>query len=384
MDGLAFDLGMVMLEPHSTPADPCHDLQTYDPKKLYDWTRFGHLASDWLNNQVALRRVSTPTCQVDGKIGPDFLLSNRLDVFSKAGLSGPPNIDPHSPLHARNKLSDGAYDRATYAQAADWNHGTDVQKKYFEPFVRKVTCQQSNQLLARQHRALWVPLYYPETMTSALKGAPHTLKEYPFWTTDSGCISTWIRDMYAEVVASPTANVNTSPISEISHGSTGWTVNTNDGAQWNATDTVMSLPMQRCSQLLGVAPHDISNRISISIFLCSIAAEKIRWDSGCHMIVDEDFAIFRITSPERQAGRDSRTLRLVAEASPAVLRQRYPHLDPAAAIREELVSLLQLSDPNDLVIHKGITAQDALALPSHDDIHAANQYRENLQDHAPG
>lgn len=102
------------------------------------------------------------------------------------------------------------------------------------------------------------------------------------------------------------------------------------------------------------------------------------------MVVDEDFAIFRITSPERQAGHDSRTLRLVAEASPAVLRQRYPHLDPVAAIREELVSLLQLSDPNDLVIHKGITAQDALALPSHDDIHAANQYRENLQDHAPG
>lgn len=383
VDGFAFDLGMVMLEPHPAPTNPCNDLQGYDPKRLYDWTRYGHLASNWLNNQVALRRVPTPTCLVDGKVEPDFLLSNRLDIFSHSEISGPTVIDPLHPLHARNKLGDGAYEKATYAEAANWNHGPAVQKKYFDPFVRKVTSQDSKQLLARQHRALWVPLYYPETLTAALRGTPSSLEEYPFWTTDSGCISSWIREMYAEVAGSTTATISTSPISEMSRSPTGWTVRTGDGMQWSASDAVMSLPMPRCSQLLGIAPHSISHRVSISISLCSIASEKIQWNAGCHMVVDEDFAIFRITSPDRQAGNDARTLRLVAEASPAVLSQRYPYLTPADAVREELTSILQLSDPNDLVIHKSLTAVDALSLPSYDDIVAANQYLENIQDRAP-
>lgn len=363
VDGLEFDIGMVMLEQCSS-SQPCEDLGDYRPYRRNDWTRFGHLVSGWLQEQIPLRRAPTPTASLDGRSFPDPIIANRLDVLAGSGLAPPPALAVDDSLHARNKLCDGPYDTASYAQAALRNHGQAIHERLFEPFVRKLAGTDSSHFLARQHRALWTPLYYPETLCLALAGQPHGLPEYPFWVPESGCVMQWIRQMHASLEGERNAIVDQQPLTGLARSASGWIALTRDGVRWNAPRVVLALPAQRCAELLDLPAPNTSTATSVSLWFCSVPADAARDIDGCRMVIDERHAVYRLTCPERQAGKDSRTLRIVAEANPDIIARHYPGIDPTAAIRSELTGLLGLTAPDALMVHKHLTAINALHLPT--------------------
>ncbi len=377
--GLRFDIGMVMLE-QATPSDPCDDLERYRPQRRNDWVRFGHLASAWLREQLALRRTPTPTAYLDGRVVPDPIIANRLDVLAGAPTRLAPSLGEHAALHASNKSTAGPYDRASYAQAAAANHGQALHDWLFEPFVRKLTGVGSAQFLARYHRAVWAPLYYPQTLRLALEGRPHGLAEYPFWVPENGCVAEWI----AQLQADAGGYLHLSPIAALASSPSGWMAATHDGRQWRARHLVLASPAARCAELLGLPPPDAhATAASVSLWFCSLPAHAADRVDGCRMIVDERYAIYRLTCPERQAGVDGPTLRIVVEANPDILALRHPGADPTGAVRHELTDLLQLERPEELTIHKQLTARDALALPTEDKLERDAAFSSRLAAAAP-
>lgn len=385
-DGLAFDFGMVMFEQHM-PAEPCDVLAAYRPAIRNDWTRFGHLASDWLNAQLPLRRVPTPECLVGGRCWPDYLIANRLDALAAAavGVAGPPPaLSPDDPRHAAHKLQAGPYDRIDYAAAAALNHGVALHQACIEPFVRKLTGGDSAQFLARQHRAAWVPLFYPETLAAAMAGAPTGLPEYPFWTSDTGCVGHWVAAMNAELAASPQARVVSSPLTALEASSTGWQARTADGQLWRAPRAVLALPAQRCCTLLGLAAPALTPSVSVSVSLCSVPSEQLGRPVGCLMVVDEEFATYRISCPDVLAGLTTARVRLAVETNPEVLARLHPGAEPAAVLRAEVGRLLALPERADLRIHRQLTARDSLPLPTLQNLDAMARTHADVSARAPG
>lgn len=383
VNGWEFDLGMVMLEQLPAPALPCNDLNDYKPQQRNDWTRFGHLASRWLRNQLPLRQVPTPTCHLEGRDVPDLLIANRLDALHQTDSSLLPWLDHNDPCHAHNKLRPGVYDTLNYAQAATLNHGRAIQERFVDPFVEKLSAKKSSDFLARQHRAAWAPLFYPETLRAAAAGQTHGLPEYHFWTTESGCVATLIRHLHQQLAAQATARIHERPIATLTLHTSGWTAGTDDGKHWSATEAVMALASSRCGALLDVPIAAPNNNVSVSLWLCTVPAEKATVVSGCQMVIDRKYALYRVSCPELQAGTDASTLRLIVEANPEILARRYPGIDANDAIRGEIADILKMNNPLDLTVHKALTAKDALQLPTAHNIDLAHQCHAALQMQAP-
>ena len=101
------------------------------------------------------------------------------------------------------------------------------------------------------------------------------------------------------------------------------------------------------------------------------------------MVVDEDHASYRITCPDLQAGLSPERLRFTIEANPQRIARQYPNLDGKEALQRELASLVGLSDPAYLKIHRHLTVPNALSLPTHESIEQARQLHVRLVESTP-
>lgn len=383
VDGLQFDVGMVLFEQHQ-PVQPCETLADYRPAVRNDWTRFGHLAGRWLADQVALQRAPTPECLLEGRVAPDHLIANRLDVFRGMDCEAPAALPRDDPRHAARKLEPGPYDQLSYDEAAAWNHGPVLHERCIEPFVRKLTGGGSERFLARQHRAAWAPLYHPQTLADALAGSPATLPEYPFWTTASGCVADWVRALTAELAARPHARVVPQPLQSLRVDGTGVDATTADGRAWQARHTVLALGVERCARLLGLPTPDQTPSVSVAVWLCSVPAAHLGRLPGCLMIVDEAQAIYRITCPDRLCGKVPERVRLAVEFNPDVMARLHPDLDVETAVRIELQEVLGLRDTAGLRVHRQLLARNSLPLPTTGTLAALDANHAALRERAPG
>ncbi|HZF79598.1 MAG TPA: hypothetical protein VEZ89_07385 [Rubrivivax sp.] len=387
VQGLDFDVGMVLLE-QIAPTNPCDDLRQYRSAVRNDWTRFGHLASQWLQAQQTLRRVPTPECRVGGRVWPDYLIANRLEALAASPLPGPDacaRTDPRHPLH---KLGGTAYDNMSYAEAAQFNHGQPLHDTFIEPFVRKLLGVDSPAFLARFHRAAWVPLFYPETLRAAQRGQAVELPEYPFWTTGTGFTGQLVRDLRDALQASPRVTLRTEPLKALSAGTAGLHVGLEGGASLHSARAALGLPSDRCHALLGptlpVPEGSGSPAASVSVAFARVRANAIGAPTSCQMVVDDDHAAYRLTDQDALAGLDTDWHRISIEASPARLAQQHPGLPPEQALAFELRSLLRVDGEQAVEVLKCITARNALVLPTAQAVAAADAAANVLDAALPG
>jgi hypothetical protein len=380
--GHAFDIGMVMLEKCTHP-QPSDALGSYRPEIRNDWTRFGHLASGWLERQAPLVRVPTPECRVQGRTGPDYLIANRLDMLGGLRVGQqpvplPPELSPDDPRHPRHKVNSPAYDSLSYQDAAALCHGDAFHALAIEPFVRKLLGQGSDRFLARYHRAAWAPLFYAETVRAALRGEATHLAEYPFWTAASGCVGDIVSRLRTELLAHPLLSLRADALTSL----------TPEGQRPHA----LGLPAERCSSLLQAAealPPQASAPVpppaaSVSVAFCRVPEDAITRPTGCLMVVDEEFAAYRLTDQDHLAGRATPMHRITIEAGPDRLAAHHPGATPAQALSLELAGLLGVRNPADIEVAQCITARQALAWPSAEAIHAGQQTSRCLSEALPG
>lgn len=361
IEGHAFDIGMVLLE--KVPSPPrASPLGSYDPARRNDWTRFADRASQWLDAQLPLRHTPTPSVRVGGRVGPDYLMANRLDLLRDADCPPPPPLPRDDPRHAAHKTHGAAYEHMSYAEAALHNHGDAFHARYIEPFVRKLLDASSGDFLARYHRAGWVPLYYPETLAAGLRGEATGLPEYRFLTTEAGFVGELVARLRARLAASPLARIVDTGVQSVAGQAGAWCARTADGATWDAAHLAMGLPPERCLALLGLAVPPAPRAASVALMFCLVASDAIGHGLACEMVVDEDHATYRISDQDALAGRDPPWHRVAVEASPHLLAARGG--DAQAVLADELRALMRIDRGDALRVLRHMNARNALALPT--------------------
>lgn len=377
-----FDVGMVLLE-KLAPTIADSQLDTYDPRRRNDWTRFADRAAAWLDACEPLVRTPTPQCLVEGRYVPDHLIANRLDAFKGVHAEAPPRLDRNDPRHAAHKTTGAAYERLSYADATRANHGDTLQSRFIEPFVRKLTGHGSELLLARYHRAAWAPLYYPETLAAAMRGDPVGIDEYPFWTNRTGCIGDLVARLCDQVSNSDRVRIVAEPLSSVRAAEGRWCVTTPSGS--TASDRIaLGLTGERARVLFGLAPQPAPLAASVVVMFCVVRSDAIRRHTSCLMVVDEAFATYRVTDQDALADRDPAWHRVVIEASPDSLLQLANGQMQQDILLGELRQLLSLAGDDVVQVLKTVTARNALALPTADELDRCAAAHEELTSVVPG
>jgi predicted NAD/FAD-dependent oxidoreductase len=385
LNGVDFDVGMVFIE-EVIPTEPGERLSSYDPGVRNDWTRFGERASSWIRSKVDLVPVQTPKCIVEGRQVVDYLISNRLDGVTDS--PAPPCLSRSDPRHASHKCRPGVFDTLTYAEASKWNHGEQWHQRYIQPFVDKVFSVSSSEFLARFHRTAWVPLYYPETLSSAFAGNPTGLAEYQFWTTPNGFTGQLVRNLCDSLARLPNVSIVSTPLKCLSRQDKQWTVVTADGRVFNNSRVAVGLTTGRTGELLQVPVTSALQAASISLLFATVKADRIRLPHGCTMIVDDTYGSYRLTDQDAIAGLDPSWHRIVLEASPQGIARLHQGKTLKDALFEELAELLGMNvhdplDKSSIQVFSSFTAQKILLIPNKDQIARANEDAKRLAEAAP-
>lgn len=381
LEGHRFDLGMVLLE-KLAPSSFGARLDSYDAHRRNEWTRFADRAADWLDSREPLLRTPTPQCLIDGRRVPDYLMANRLDAFHSAPVEGPLQLDRSDPVHASNKNTAAAYDRLNYADAASVNHGAALHAHFIEPFVRKLTGQPSQAFLARYHRAAWAPLFYPETLSTALRGGAAGLLEYPFWTTRTGCVGDLIAQTCEQMLLGDRVRVVTDPLLSMQWQGGRWSV------AWPAEVSssrriALGVPVERARLLLGLDTLSSPLVTSITLMLCLVRADAIERHTPCLMVVDDRYTTYRLSDQDALAGLDLPWHRVVIEASSERLARSPTGESPQDILLRELCELMSIRGSDAVRVLKMMVARNALVLPTADAVAQAASAHDELVATAP-
>jgi hypothetical protein len=382
---IGMDIGMVLVESVRAPVES-RELADYQPRRRYDWTRYGSLVDEWLQARVRLVRTPTPEVLVDGRRWPDHLLANRLDVLAHTDLPAPAALPRDDPRHAAHKTTSPVYDTLTYAEAAELNHGREIQRRLIEPFATKLFGPAYDSLLARYHRVGWLPLYWPETLTAAQAGQPTGLAEYPFWTTSSGFVGDLVRSLEDSLGALGGVTVHDEAIDSLSPVGSLWEVRTRDGSRWSTSRPVLGLTHERLQPLLGLPARERATRVSVVAMCCLVRSSAIGAPVGSLSVLDPDFTAYRVTDQDALAGRDPEWHRVVVEAGPSAADLVQSGADVTAALVGELGRLLELRrEPSDGVrVLRTLTAAGAITVPTPAFLSADAAAHDALAEACPG
>lgn len=384
--GADFDLGMVLLESAGDGSGTARDddLATYRPRVRYDWTRFGARVDRWQAEHVRPVRTPTPEALVEGRRWPDHLIADRLDVLAGGGFRPPAPVDRADPRHATGKVSSPVYDELLYTEAAAVNHGADIQARLVDPFAEKLLGPARGSLLARYHRAGWLPLYWPETLAAACAGEPTGLTEYPFWTTRSGFVGDVVRSVETRLAGMPNVQVRDEALAALSLEGSRWTVRTQDGG-WSSERPVLGLGIERVQALLGLPVSDRPPGASVALVCCLVRGAAITAPVGCLSVVDREFATYRITDQDALAGLDPEEHRVVIEAGPATAARLEDGADVPGELVAELGRLLGIDDPAaDVRVVKTLAAAGAVPAPTSGSLAAEAAASDALAAACPG
>lgn len=371
IQGYSFDFGMVMYEGLDNLGNE-DDFSTYDPKIRNDWVRFGGAISEWVRSRVDVKRASTPQCLIDGKIYPDYLITNKLDAFKHAASQlGSTTLSVVKDIHPRVKAQSAAYDHLNYYDAASICHGKALHDHYIEPFVQKLLMIPSSRFLARYHRAAWAPLFYPETINQVMNGVDFDIDEYKFWVSKNGFSGQLVSNTLQTLKSYENVRFIEDSVDYLKNSGSGWIASA-AGNLFESQKVVLGISVERAYALLGIdSSHEVDST-SVAILFAIVQSSKIKKRLGCLMIVDDEYASYRLTDQDTISGNDPVWHRVTIEANPKYIEQKYNSSDFEKVMRNELRALLGLENNNSLEVLKFLIAKNSLVYPSLRSLEAVN------------
>jgi hypothetical protein len=331
-------------------------------------------------------RVPTPECVLDGKRWPDYVMCNRTDAFFGADVSSLAAAAEQGRAHphhaARKGVAGGEFDQLTYEAAAMHNHGK-LHEKFLAPWYRKFTAGSGVPMLARYHRAAWLPLYYPETLVAAAATPVSVLAEYPMFTPANGTTAAWLQDLSTRLAALPRVRVVTPRIAALARAHDGWQFTLEEGTVVPARRIAFGTTADRLAALAAASgpAGPAAATATVRLLFARVREDAIARPAACLLVVDEDRRAHRITDFDAAAGRAAGWHRVVVECGqgPGDAGQAEA-LD--ARLLQELVELLAISGPDAVRVLKSVTAP--VPLPTAASLAAHRSALAAWQDAWPG
>jgi hypothetical protein len=197
------DLGMVALEPYITEYKTNRDL--YSPPIRQDGLGLVDRAFEWLMEySEAFTPIQVKT-SFRRQLIDDYLIRDHLGVFSLLGLEETNRIrqeltnnqtrnNENPNLHARNKLSNEEFLSISIKDFMIGSLGISLYTELFEKWLNKFNNEASSLLPSRDHRSIWLPLFYPETILALLEQSSHACDsmERPFVVPKRSSVSSLV------------------------------------------------------------------------------------------------------------------------------------------------------------------------------------------------
>lgn len=142
-NGMKWDAGMILYE--------------FDALREPEKTRFPQIG-DYLRGLGVEFNEVCPQMLWCGHIVPDLYIANRLTAVPQGWQSSVEMPVPRS--HNKARWPDTLSLRAQSLIS----HGKEFHEAFIEPMCEKIAGIPSAEVVARYHRALWLPLYWPQTL----------------------------------------------------------------------------------------------------------------------------------------------------------------------------------------------------------------------------
>jgi len=172
------DVGMVALEPYANSSKPRHDV--YSPPLRQDGIGLVDRVFKWLEENSEIFTPIQVKASFRGKLIEDYLIGDNLEVlslfndeetnrFRKELTNNQIELKENPNLHSRNKTHNDEFLSTSIKDMLIKSMGISLYSELFEPWLNKFNAEVSSILPARDHRSIWLPLFFPETILEYLE-----------------------------------------------------------------------------------------------------------------------------------------------------------------------------------------------------------------------
>lgn len=335
-DHKMFDLGLVTFELSNLNQNDQAELDSYQPEIRNDYARFlryVYFFFDCLGLKLFERQK--PELLFKGNLLPDFISGDRLSGLNLISpiLKEAIAQDLHSivntgtmTLHPRNKNFNPCYRKASLETVSLINHGTTFHYQFIEPFVQKTFSRHTAELVGLYHRVLWVPLFYPETLKSAVVGGGCHIPESRFFGIKGGLASDVMNALMRVINTEPSIKVNSRKISLIRTSVNGQIRLTFDDNTSHSTGKMVwaNEPYELKRYITGESPPQIE-RSQLGILFAELLRSDLVRDFSSILHTEPKHPFFRVSNQSESVhlGPDD-TVKLSFEFNPNSLPEHHP------------------------------------------------------------
>ncbi len=394
--GVSFDAGMVLYEFTSYNAlSGGEDPRTYNAAVRNDAGRFCKTVRDYIGGYQVTHDIATPSMYVDGRVHDDILISNALSALRELSFADTVEAElgalvtvPAAALHASRKHRSETFKTTDYRSASLANHGATLHGSLIEPFCQKLLNVPTSDVVALYHRVAWLPLFYPETLLSYLRGTPQPLPATLFSYPVGECVGDLANKLKSEIE-------NSERITIIAERPTGMNVDRGGRVELRFAGQDVITPEQTAwanmpgdlLRVLGLEQH-VANfqKCSIALAFVRIPTAQLRLDFTVLNVVDPQITTYRVTNQSRCAGVESAFANIVVEFNPdyaASVATNTAQVEPKIRIAADLVALGLVSDTTGIEWLDVKQLNNALMLPSEQNRRAFEQELDAILAAAP-
>lgn len=324
-----FDAGMNLLE-FTTFTLPDNDIISYNPEIRYDFARFLSQIEQYVISKVDCVEVDSIMVFANKIYANDIIMANSLEILNmlpndviykiQNELELIINAKDKS-LHASKKHSHSdVFLKNSFFSVSIANHGITFHDLFIEPLCKKIFNISSKEFPALFHRLIWLPLYYPETLLSAIKGKAN-LNTTKFHYPKIGHFSSIVDALSEKIIANENISILNENIIEIINIG-NFKIKTNLGE----LETTKLIWGNDLSSLFKSFKFDLNKldfeKASITMAFCQILNTNIIKKFSVLYNIENTSLLYRITNQESCAGIENSVYsRLVIEFNSDLLKE---------------------------------------------------------------
>ena len=372
-DGRRLELGMRALELRYEGVAESPPLERYRPEG--DGHRpFVARIDAWVRDLVgdhALVELTPPASFLDGRLGPELLLTSDLtrarDLVAPAVAEriAEEAADAERTAGAAGWLAPGQRDRlwdVSLEEASLHQHGTTFHGLFVGALTAKIRPGGGSDVVAALRRKLWVPLFWPRTLADAFAGRPvGFVPDRPLTAVVPGGVGPVVTALLDRLAARGVEVVEHDGVRSLTREGGDLLVELADGVVERAHRPVLGLGAGELFAAVGI--EHAAPRIRSVMAWVGVTEDDVADLPGVVHVLDPALAAYRVTPGERDAATGTRVL--CVELSHDVAPEE------AAATAADVVRRIGL-------VREGAALQDlaALAGPTFADPTAENVRRQ--------
>ena len=177
LDGNIKDTGMVLLEPFEDFDGLVPDFTKYGKESRHDVRSMIPFAFEWLRSFGIDFAPAGVFTLYDERLIEDFYIKDSLNLIRALPLDVRQKISQEiieldaiglSPVHPREKLKNSKFENITFEEAVTRTIGPTYLREVISPWADSFASGRALEVVAIEHRSMWLPLYFPESILKAL------------------------------------------------------------------------------------------------------------------------------------------------------------------------------------------------------------------------